>query len=211
MIIIRTNHHDIATSYLYYYTESLIKEAEQRGFNVIEMEQEKITEDIIRKRIKNKMPTFIFFNGHGSSTCFYDNEGNEFININSADVFKTTVTYARSCNCLNKLGKEAVKKGCYAFIGYKKPFWIARSHKHECQPLKDNIAEPILESSNTVVKQLLKGHSVDEAVKKSHETAEDYILKLIYSKEPLASASLQALVSNDGALDYEGEASARIC
>jgi len=210
MIFIRTNH-DIATSYLYSYTEPLIKEAEQRGFNVIKMEREEITEDILRKRIKNQKPTFIFFNGHGNSTSLYGNKGNEFINLNSADVFKTTVSYARSCNCLNKLGKEAVKKGCSAFIGYKKPFWIARSHKRECQPLKDNVAEPILESSNTIVKQLLKGHSVDEAIKKSHETAADYILKLIYSKEPLASASLQALVSNDGALDYEGEAYARIC
>ena len=210
MIVIRTKH-DIATVYLYYYTDSLIKEAEEKGFKVIKIEGEEITEENIRKRIKNQKPNFIFFNGHGSSTSLRDNKCDEFINLNSADLFKKTVTYARSCNCLNKLGKEAVRKGCSAFIGYNKPFWIARSHKRECQPLKDNVAKPILESSNTVVKQLLKGHSVDKAVKKSHEKAADYILKLIYSKEPLASASLQALVSNDEALDYEGEASAKIC
>lgn len=209
MIVIRTNH-DIATSYLFAYSEELIKEAEKKWFKAAKIEDDEISESTLRGRIKNRKPKFIFFNCHGSDSSLFDNHGKEFINIHSADVFKETVTYTIACNCLVKLGTSAINKGCYAFIGYKKPFWIARDHKYESTPLKDRIAMPIIECSNIIVKSLIKGNTVEESVKKSHEKAVDDILKLIYSKEPLAPASLQALVYNDEALSFTGDASARI-
>lgn len=76
--------------------------------------------------------------------------------------------------------------------------------------MKDRIAKPIIECSNIIVKSLIKGNTVEESIKKSHEKAADNILKLIYSKEPLAPASLQALVYNDWALSFKGEAYAKI-
>ncbi|MBI5073278.1 hypothetical protein HZA99_05670 [Candidatus Woesearchaeota archaeon] len=100
--------------------------------------------------------------------------------------------------------------GCNAFIGYKQSFWIARNHKSECHPLRDPVAKPILETSNIIVEELLKGKTVQEAVEKSHAKAADYILDLLFSKEPLASASLQALVANDAALDFKGNPLATI-
>jgi len=209
MIVIRTNH-DIPTYYLFAFSEELIKDAETKGFKIAKIEGNEISEDTLRSRIKNKKPKFIFFNGHGSDTSLFDNKGEEFINIHSADVFKETVTYTVACSCLVGLGPEAINKGCYAFIGYKKPFWIARDHKYESTPLKDGIAKPIIECSNIIVKSLIKGNNVEESIKKCHEKATDNILKLIYSKEPLAPASLQALVYNDEALSFEGESSAKI-
>lgn len=210
MIVIRTNH-DTQTNYLYTWSITLIKKAEDKGFNVVKIDNKGMTEDEIRSRIRKRKPNFIFFNGHGSRTSLFDNEKKPFINIESADIFKDTVTFARACDCLMGLGINAVKKGCQAFIGYKKKFWIARNHKYECQPLKDKTAEPILKCSNIVVEELIKGKTVDEAVKKSHEKSAEYILNLIYSKEPLASASLQAVFANDSVLDFEGEPSAKIC
>jgi len=209
MIAIRTNH-DIATSYLFAYSEELVKEAEVKGFKVAKIEGKEISEATLRSRIQNRKPRFIFFDGHGSDTSLFDNSGEEFINLDSADVFQETVTYTIACSCLVKLGSVAIDKGCYAFIGYKKPFWIARDHKFESTPLKDRIAKPIIECSNVIVKSLIKGNNVEESIKKSHEKAVDNILKLIYSKEPLAPASLQALVYNDEALSFKGEASAKI-
>jgi len=209
MIVIRSSH-DISTSYLFAFSEELIKEAEAKGFKVAKIEGNEISEEILRIRIKNRKPKFIFFNGHGSDTSIFDSQGREFININSADVFKETVTYTIACNCLTKLGLVAIEKGCYAFIGYKKPFWIARDHKFESTPLRDRIARPIIECSNVIVKSLIKGNTVEESIKKSHEKAADNILKLIYSKESLAPASLHALVSNDEALSFKGDASAKI-
>ena len=209
MIIIRTNH-DIQTSYIYIWSEELINKAEKK-FKVTKIEGKDITENVIRSRIKNKNPSFIFFNGHGSTTSLFDNNKKPFIDINSSDIFKKTVTFTRACDCLKGLGKSAVKEGCKAFIGYKNKFWIARSHKYECRPLKDESAKPILECSNIIAEELIKGKTVDEAIKRSHEIAADYILKLVYSKEPLAVASLQAVIANDAALDFEGSSSATIC
>jgi len=210
MIVIRTNH-DVQTNYLYAWSESLIKEAELKGFNVTTMEGRDITEKVLRSRIQNKKPSFIFFNGHGNAKRIFNNENKPFIDISSSDVFEKTITFARACGCLKELGRDAVRKGCNSFVGYKNNFWIVRHHKFECVPLKDGVARPILECSNTIVKELIKGNTVGQAVKKSHEKSADYIIKLIYSKEPLAIASLQALVANDSALGFEGTDSAKIC
>ena len=209
MIVIRANH-DIATSYLFAFSEEPIKEAEAKGLKIAKIEGNEISEATLRGRIKNRKPKLIFFSGHGSDTSLFDNHGKEFISMGSADVFKETVTYTIACSCLVKLGSVAIDEGCYAFIGYKKPFWIARDHKFESTPLKNRIAKPIIECSNIILKSLIKGNSVEESIKKSHEKAADEILKLIYSKEPLAPASLQALVYNDEALSSKGEASAKI-
>lgn len=209
MIVIRTKH-DIQTTYLYYYSEELIKEAKSKGFKVAQIEGDEISEATLRSRINNRKPNFIFFNGHGSNTALFDNKGKEFINTKSADVFDGTVAYTIACSCLEGLGASAVDKGCDAFVGYKKPFWIARDHKYESRPLEDNVAKPIIECSNIIVKSLIKGNPVSESIRKAHEKAVDNILKLIYSKEPLAPASLQALVANDSALDFKGNASAKI-
>jgi hypothetical protein len=209
MIAIRANN-DIATSYLFAFSEEPIKEAETEGFKIARIEGNEISEATLRSRIKNRKPKFIFFSGHGSDTSLFDSHKKEFINIDSANVFKETVTYTIACSCLVKLGSAAIDNGCYAFIGYKKPFWIARDHKYESTPLKDRIAKPIIECSNVILKSLIKGNNVEESIKKSHEKATDEILKLIYSKEPLAPASLQALVYNDEALSFKGEASAKI-
>ena len=209
MIIIRAKH-DIQTTYLYSYSEELIKEAENKRFTVVRIEGDDISEEGLRSRIKNRKPRFIFFNGHGSETALFDNGRREFINIKSADVFKSTVTYIIACSCLGGLGAAAVEKGCNAFIGYNKPFWLARHHKSESRPLADEVAKPIIECSNIIVRSLMKGNTVGESIRRSHEKAADNILKLIYSKEPLAHVSLQALFGNDQALDSKGDDSATI-
>ncbi|MEK6921211.1 MAG: hypothetical protein AABX82_04970 [Nanoarchaeota archaeon] len=202
MLVIRTKH-DIPTNYLYYYTEEIIEKAERRGFKV-KIIEDQLEEKTLRKVIKKLKPRFIFFNGHGSSRALFNEKQEEFITTAASNLFQNTVTFARACSCLLELGGSAVSNGCNAFIGYNHPFWIARNHKSECHPLRDPVARPILEVSNAIAEELLKGRTVQEAVEKSHAKAADHILDLLFSKEPLASASLQALVANDTALDFKG-------
>ena len=209
MIVIRTNH-DLQTSYLYESTKEIIKFAENKNFKVNILEENEITEQNIRKRIKTRKPSIIFFNGHGSTKELYDNNEEIFISMKSADVFKDTITFARACDSLKELGKEAVKKGCYSFIGYKNKFFIARYHDTTCKPKDDPVAKPILECSNNIVKDLIKNKTVNEAINNSHELTADYILKLIFSQELWAPATLQALIYNDKSLDYEGDKNAKV-
>ena len=209
MIVIRTKH-DTPTEYLFVWAGSIISEAEQKGFKVYKVEGPEVNFKNFEKRIKKIKPGFVFFNGHGTKSSFYDNNMEEFINLESSHLLKGSVTYARACNSLIELGEKSVKEGCKAFIGYKKKFWIPRWHKTTCRPMKDLAAKPVLECSNLVASQLLRGKTVKEAVEKSHKQTDKEIVDLIYSQEPFASPALAALIHNDSALDFKGNSSARI-
>jgi hypothetical protein len=209
MILIRTRH-DLATEYTYVWSESLIKIAEENNHKVVKIEGSEANFKNFNKRIKKLGPKFIFFNGHGGNDCLYDNNKEKLVNLESSDILKNTITFARACDCLAKLGGVAVEKGCDAFVGYKKKFWIPRWHKHTCRPLKDLAAKPVMECSNLVVSYLLKGKTVKESINKSHQKADELISQLIYSKEPFASATISALIHNDSVLGFEGNSNAVI-
>jgi len=209
MILIRTDH-DEGTHYLYKACDSLISLAERNGFKVANIEGTGINLENIRKRMKKKKPKLIFFNGHGSDSALFDNNKHEFLKVSDASLFKDTITYTRACSCLVKLGKKAVDNGCRAFIGYTKNLWIPKLSGYISRPLKDPVAKPVMESSNEIVKQLIKGNSVQESVEKSQKVSMRYITELIYSNDLYKGASLPALVNNLAALDYYGDAKAII-
>ena len=120
------------------------------------------------------------------------------------------VVFARACDCLQELGKEAVRKGCKAFVGYEKKFWIASLNEMASRPLNDPLTKPIMANSNMVAEELIKGRTVKEAIDKAHEHAAKLILDLVFSDDPYKSPALAAIVNNDSVLNYEGEASTRI-
>lgn len=208
MIIIRSQH-DTQTTYLFYWSNCIIEEAELRGFTVDKIEDKEIEERILRKRIKHRKPSIIFFNGHGDASSLHGVKG-EFINKESADVFRDTITFARACDSLKELGPEAVKKGCNAFIGYKNKFWIAKFHYAECKPLEDYLAKPILDASNTVMRELLKGKKVEVAIEKSQEHSARVFEDFLYSKDPAKKAAAAAVFNNFSALGFEGNSSASV-
>ena len=209
MIIIRAEH-DIATKYLYDWCENILDDAQERGFTITKLDGDNISKDTLRGRIRNRQPSLIFFNGHGTTDTLYNNQKEEFITMDSSDVFNNTIVFARACDSLAELGPKAVENGCHAYMGYKRKFWLAFDDNHACTPLNDPVAKPIIEGSNVVMKELIKGKRVKEAIEKSHDYASKNIMDLIYSKEPLASASLAAIIYNDDALGFEGNGDASV-
>ena len=209
MLSVRTNH-DPVTSCLYQWTSPLLKFAESKRFNVIDITGDKVTKENIKRRISTLNPGFFFFNGHGSASAMFGNKWEEVMNLKDAAAFKDMVVFARACDCLQELGKEAVKKGCKAFVGYENKFWIASLNEMATRPLNDPLTKPIMENSNLVVEELIKGRTVKEAVGKAHEHAAKLILDLVFSDDPYKSPALAAIVNNDAYLAYEGEDSARI-
>ncbi|MBI2137400.1 hypothetical protein HYU12_02680 [Candidatus Woesearchaeota archaeon] len=209
MLAVRTNH-DRVTSCLYHWTSPLIKLAEAKSLKVISLEGDKVTKDNIRGRISTRKPSFFFFNGHGSASAMFGNKWEEVITLKDADAFKEMVVFARACDCLQELGKEAVRKGCKAFVGYEKKFWIASLNEMASRPLNDPLTKPIMANSNLVAEELIKGRTVKEAIDKAHEHAAKLILDLVFSDDPYKSPALAAIVNNDSVLNYEGEESARI-
>ncbi len=209
MMLIRTRH-DLTTEYTYAYSELVKLEAERWGVEVHCVEGGEASFKNFEKRIAKVKPSFVFFNGHGTKDAFLDNQGKELVNSAHCSLFQGTVVFARSCDSLSGLGIKAVQAGCKAFIGYRKKFIIPRWHKKTCLPLQDEAARPILQCSNQVSLELLKGKTVEVSVQKSHELADKHIVDIIYSSEPYAGAALFALSHNDDNLGFEGEGNAVI-
>ncbi len=209
MIIIRANH-DRPTNYLYDWSKEVIELAETKNMKVTKVENAEMTEKILRDRINIEKPEFIFFNGHGNATSMLNNKGEAFISTKSSDVFKDMIVFARACNCLVELGKNSVSKGCRAFVGYRKSFWVVHDHVRDCSPLKDRIAKPIMDSSNAVAKEIIKGKTVTQAIFKSNQLTADFMIELMHSSEPFAKATLYAMIVNDASLGFKGDPEARI-
>ncbi len=209
MIVIRTNH-DGGTHYLYNACEPIICEAKNNGFDVVVIEGDEINLKNLKKRIAKNDNDLIMYNGHGSDSAISDNNNNHFITLQHSYIFKDSVTYTRACDCINRLGKDAVKNGCRAFIGYNKSFWLPKLDGYMSRPLADPVAKPVLKSSNMIVSSLLRGKTVAESVTKSREESSKHILDLIYSNDPYKEASIPALVNNAMALEFLGEGSSKI-
>ena len=181
------------------------------GVKVDFVDGPKVSKKEIVSRIEKLNPSFIFLNGHGDSKIFYGYDGKEAIGICDADMFKDKIVFARACNCIEKLGREAVKKhSCTSFIGYEFEFVNVRQTDVELKPREDEISRPIWEVSNTVPIKLMKISTADEAIETSHKKTTKEISKLLFSKELGATSVLKAMIINDEGLKYYGDGSAKI-
>ena len=90
----------------------------------------------------------------------YDLFGKKADKENKAQFVNKSIIYARSCDAGSVLGRELVKEGAMAFIGYVRKFIFAYTSSKITKPLQDSLAGLFLEPSNLVVTTIIKGHSV---------------------------------------------------
>jgi hypothetical protein len=196
---------------MYEWSEPVIKIAEEKGIKVDCIDGQKVVKKEIMSRVEKLNPNFIFLNGHGDSESFYGYENEVVIETDNATIFRDKIVFSRACNCLEKLGKDAVEKhGCKSFIGYEFEFVNVRQTDIELKPRKDKISEPIWEVSNSVPIGLIKGATVNESVEASHKKATKEISRLLFSNELGAIAVMKAIIVNDDGLKYHGDGFAKI-
>jgi len=208
MLIVRPDY-DKGTNYLFFWSQEVIDFAQDKNWHVEKSDREKAIRHEFESRLKNN-PGFVFINGHGNDDTVIGHDRQPLVDTYNCFLLKGTITFTRACNCIKSLGKKAVVAGCTTFIGYNREFWVPRLHKFEATPLKDPLAKPVVEVSNAVPLSLIKGNSVEDAIGSSATIAEKHILKLILSKEQYDRVTLKAMINNLGALDYEGEKTAKI-
>lgn len=208
-LLLTRSRHDIGNQYLYEYCEEVLKDAESLGWKADSVENEKNNGRELQSRLSKTNPDFIFFNGHGNDGAVFGHKNEALVDSASAHVLGNRVVFARSCSALNLLGKEAVKKGCRAFIGYAGQFLIPRTNEYESTPLRDKTARPVLEVSNLVGKLLLKGDTVGQAVDAAQQKAADLMLKMLASQEPYDAATFRALHQNYSVLSFVGDPDAK--
>lgn len=181
MLITRPNH-DPTTNYLYYWSQELIDLAKKRGNQVIDLAKKRANAEEFASVIKKVRPSLVVLNGHGNSSIVggYNDEPLIIAGKNEG-LLNKAIVYARSCKSGEKLGPASIKSGCRAYIGYDDDFVFVTEIDKITRPLEDKTAKFFLEPSNCVVTSLLKGHSVEEADRRSKNLLRQNIQKLVTS------------------------------
>ncbi|MDD5163145.1 MAG: hypothetical protein PHD95_02975 [Candidatus ainarchaeum sp.] len=205
--------HDDTTFYLSNWSKELIELAKTNGINVLDFDKERATATEVEKILKKKSPRLVMFNGHGNKETVMGHQNAILIKHGvNEELLKNKIVYCRSCSSAAILGKESISKGTTAFLGYTNLFGFSFNPQRSATPLKDEFAKPCLESSNQIIKALLKGHTVLEAYKSSQQATDDWIEKMQRSDAPPeASHILLWLVWNKINQKFYGEESAKIC
>ena len=148
-LITRPNH-DKVTSYLFNWSKEIIEQ--NFGVQFLNLEGENANKNKVESYLKKQNPKLVLFNGHGNDNVICGFKDEIIIQLNENDnLLKGKIIYSLSCSSAKSLGKNAVKKGAHAFIGYKEPFVIYTDSERETTPLKDNIASSFLNPSNLVL------------------------------------------------------------
>lgn len=184
MLITRPNH-DITTNYLYIWSDFIIDCAEKLKKDIVDLVGERANQNEFVSIVKKVNPRFLFLNGHGDEETVtgFNNEPLVKLSENSELLYKKVV-YARACSSAKKLGKEAVKKGCEAYLGYDEDFVFMVDDESVLKPMTDKIAEKFLRPSNQVALSLVKGSTAGEADEKSKEAFKKNIQQLMLSTTP---------------------------
>ncbi|MBI2604008.1 MAG: hypothetical protein HYW56_00515 [Candidatus Harrisonbacteria bacterium] len=135
---------------------------------VVDLEGEKATRERFIGTLEKKSPRFVFLNGHGNENvvCGHDDE----ILLKESDVaVKDKILYARACKSAKQLGQKAIENGASAYIGYDEDFIFTTDETKSSRPVQDETAALFLEPSNQTAISILKGHTAEEANRRSKE------------------------------------------
>lgn len=170
--------HDSVVSYLYAWSEEIVTFAEEKNIPYSDFKKEKANKEEVHKFLVKQSPRLVMLNGHGSPKAVAGHKDEPLIIMDQdEELLASTITYAVACDAAAELGKNVVKKGGTAFIGYEGPFGFAHQPSRECTPAKDVFAEPFKLISNQIMVSLLSGHSVQEAYDKSQQLCSRFIKK----------------------------------
>lgn len=184
MLITRPNH-DITTNYLYVWSDFVIDCTKKLKKNIVDLVGKRANHDEFISVVKKVKPRFLFLNGHGDEETITGFNNEPLIKLTeNLDILSGKIVYARACSSAKKLGKESVKKGCEAYLGYDEDFVFMVDDESVLKPITDKVAEMFLKPSNQVALSLVKGSTVGEADQKSKEIYRKNIQLLMLSTTP---------------------------
>lgn len=181
-LLVTRPEHDLGTRYLSRWSEEILKEAKRRGIEVSDLHKEKAVRREFEGRVKKFDPAFVLMNGHGSERSVTGHDDETLVEQDdNAEILHGRVTYAVSCDSAAELGKAVAQEKDTAYIGYTKSFIFNINRKYINKPTSDSRASQFLEASNQVPFSLFKGHSAQEASRRSKDAFRRAILKLLSS------------------------------
>lgn len=185
LLLITRPYYDEATHYIFHWANELIKEAERKKVNCIDLEKDKATKSKFQSYLGKKGVDVVIINGHGNidSVCGHDGE----VILSTSDgthLLKNKNIFIRACSAGAILGPAIISSGAKGFIGYSQPFMFPLDKESLKNPLNDELAKPCLECSNQVGISLIKGKSIKEAQKDSLKKYEEKMNDLLSTKTP---------------------------
>lgn len=207
-----TPEYDDTTTYCSKWSEEVIKQAEEKGIQAINLNKEKAVRKNFEDRMHSNKPNFVMFNGHGNETTITGHEGQQLLScqLKNEETTQNTMVYARSCNSATKLGRECVQKGCKAFIGYTQQYAFLYETTKTTTPTKDETASHFFNVSNTIPKSILKGDTPKQATQKADVQLQKQVDYLKTHYNPEAQNIIPWLLWNKTIRTIIGDEHARI-
>lgn len=177
--------------YISAWAEEVIAFAKVKSIEVVDLVKDKAKREEFEGRIKKLSPRLIFLNGHGDHDSIAGQDNDVLIKAgDNHDLLAGKITYALSCNSGETLGPKVAENKNTSYVGYKDDFIFVADGRYIAKPLDDSRAKPFMESSNQVMMSILKGHSTEEAARRSKNLFREHYLKL--SSSMAGVDSLQA-------------------
>lgn len=165
-VLLTSPESDELTHYLRVWTDEVLRECKNKNNKYFHLKRSRVTRKNVSSILGKRGVDLALFCGHGEDDQVYGNDENEVIlDKRNAWLLKGKTAYAFSCRSAKRLGKEAVKNGANAYIGYKEDFIAFMDDANGMsKPLEDEIASLFLRPAFAVSKALLSEKSPDEAV-----------------------------------------------
>jgi len=181
-VLITRPRYEKTTHYLFHWSFSLIEEANKKG-KLYQLDKEKANKKLLESYLRKQKPDVVILNGHGDEYCVVGQNDEELISAGkNSNLLKNSLVYIRACSAGKILGKEIIKNGAKAFIGYTEPFVFYCKEDFLHMPLKDDYAQPFFETSNQVGISLIKGKTAKESNEDSNKLYNKVISSLLTSK-----------------------------
>lgn len=181
LLVTRPNHDEI-TNYLSAWCKKSVDFARSRGMTVIDLDGNKATRAQFESYNSSVAPSFIIFNGHGSSEAVTGHNNLPIVSTDSnVGQLKSRIIYSISCSSAAGLGRGSIAAGAISYIGYLKPFWFIYDKNSATRPLQDVEAKVFFEHSELFINLLIKGHTINDAYGRAKKNLEANYAKALSS------------------------------
>lgn len=169
-ILLTRPNYDLATAYLHFFSEDLLKEIKLvKEHTPISLEGKNANRELFEKALKAN-PRLLILNGHGTKRSIYGHQNEVILDESNIKILDSKLIYAVVCDSLDALGDIAVKIGnAEAYIGYGANFVVVIDPTKTATISKDKNIVPFKQVYIMMISALISGLSVNESVEKTKE------------------------------------------
>ncbi|MFH1095318.1 MAG: hypothetical protein V1728_03815 [Candidatus Micrarchaeota archaeon] len=179
-LLITRAKHNPDNEYLYTYSKEILDVAATEGWVAHKAEDTDATRKNVISRLSGTQYKLVVLNGHGEADLIRGHNDEILLTCDDAALLRGTIVFFRSCDTISGLGRAAADKGgAKAAVGYAEAFSFYGQTGYEFRRLQDPLAKPVLEVSNLVATKLIKGSSVQDAMRTSRREARERVRKLL--------------------------------